>query len=61
MPDVIEAETRADIEEALGHLARHAKRQQHIVERFSDDPPTSWTTAHRLINDALDKREQARA
>lgn len=61
MPDVIQAETRADIEEALGFLAQHAKRQQCIVERFSSDVPTAWTCAHRLINDALDKRDKAPA
>ena len=61
MPDVILAETRADIEEALGFLTQHAKRQQCIVERFSSDVPTAWTKAHEAINLALSQWEQAPA
>lgn len=56
MPDIIrvkDSTTRAEIEESLGFLCQHAKRQQYIVERFANDQPTAWTKAHRQINALL--------
>ena len=46
--------TRDELIEALGHLNANAKRAQRIVERFSTDPPSVWTLAHREINALLD-------
>ena len=51
--------TRAELATALGHLCAHAKRQQRIVERFEQDPPSAWTKAHRRINALLTDWERA--
>lgn len=48
-----EDDTRADLAEYLTNLAAFARRQMYVVERFSDDPPTAWTKAHRRIDEAL--------
>ncbi len=45
--------TRLDLEIALGHLTRSAKREQYVVARFADDPPTPWDVAHQRIDAVL--------
>jgi hypothetical protein len=47
--------TRTELIEALGHLNANAKRAQRIVERFTNDPPTAWTLAHRKVDALLDR------
>lgn len=44
---------RAEVIEALTKANTHAKRQQYVIEKFMDDQPTKWTTAHRYLNDLL--------
>jgi hypothetical protein len=47
--------TRDDLAEALTNLATHAKRQQYVIEKFTEDQPTPWTVAHQRINAVLDE------
>lgn len=53
--------TRADLAEALINVNTHAKRQMYVVEKFTEDPPTAWTKAHRQINALLDDMDRALA
>jgi hypothetical protein len=46
--------TRAELIKDLADTNANAKRAQRIVERFSNDPPSAWTLAHREINALLD-------
>lgn len=50
---IADTTTRVELEEALGNLTRHAKRQQRIVARFADDMPTAWDVAHGRIDAVL--------
>jgi hypothetical protein len=53
--------TRTDIADELTELTRYAKRQQHLVKRFTDDDPTDWDESHQWINDLLAEWQQATA
>ena len=46
---------QAELVEYLANLCAFAKRQQHIVARFSTDEPTAWDKAHRLMDGPLDE------
>ena len=48
-------DTRTETIAALLMLNALAKRDQHIIERFSDEAPTTWTKRHRTINAKLDE------
>lgn len=58
---VTDETTCDELAEALANINTHAKRQQHIVEKFTEDVPTAWTRAHRQINALLDDMDRARA
>jgi hypothetical protein len=52
-PEADEPASRAEIEEALTHLAQYASRQLHHPDC------TTWVTAHRRIDDLLHDWEMA--
>jgi hypothetical protein len=47
--------TRAETIAALVMLNALAKRDQHIIERFTTDPPSTWTKRHRSMDAKLDE------
>ena len=58
MPDVIrvrDTATKAELAEALTHLAHYAARQMHHPDC------TQWVTAHQRIDALLEDYEQAPA
>lgn len=50
-----------DLVEYVTNLNNHAKRQQRITARFTNDPPTDKDKAHRRMDGPLDDLLAARA
>ena len=50
--------TVLEIEEALGHVNRDAKRCPRVIG--TDEYPTRWDMRHRFIDELLTKREARR-
>ena len=53
------SETRAEIEEALGHQVYRSKRCFQKVG--TKDQPTDWDKAHERIDNMLDARDRTAA
>lgn len=49
------AHDRDELVEYLTNVVAFAKRQQHIVAKFTTDKPTEWDKAHRLMDGPLDE------